>query len=135
MTKKKEAKKRATELLKEIGLEDKAEAYPASLSGGQKQRLALARAFVNAPRILILDDTTSSFDLKTEAQIIKNIYNYSKQKNITTFISSQKTSTLKICDKILVLDKFKVVAFDTPENLSKNSNLYKDLISKQERSF
>ena len=106
-----------------------------NLSGGQKQRLALARAFVNAPRILILDDTTSSFDLKTEAQIIKNIYNYSKQKNITTFISSQKTSTLKICDKILVLDKFKVVAFDTPENLSKNSNLYKDLISKQERSF
>lgn len=106
-----------------------------SLSGGQKQRLALARAFFKTPRILILDDTTSSFDLKTEAQIIKNIYNYSKNENITTFISTQKASTLKLCDKIIVLDKFKIVAFDTPEKLSKTSNLYKNLINKQERSL
>ena len=67
--------------------------------------------------------------------LLKNIYNYSKNENITTFISTQKASTLKLCDKIIVLDKFKIVAFDTPKKLSKTSNLYKNLINKQERSL
>lgn len=105
-----------------------------NLSGGQKQRLALARAFITVPKILILDDTTSAFDLKTEATIIKNLYKYSKENQITTFIASQKASTLNICDKIIVLDKFKIIDFDTPQNLSKKSKLYQELIRKQERS-
>ena len=51
-----------------------------------------------------------------------------------TSVQSQKASTLNICDKIIVLDKFKIIDFDTPQNLSKKSKLYQELIRKQERS-
>lgn len=106
-----------------------------NLSGGQKQRIALARAFIQKPKILVLDTVTSAFDLKTEANIMKNLYDYSRKNNITTFIASQKASTLQGCDKIIVFDNSKIKAFDTPTNLLQNSKLYQNLYKlQQERS-
>ncbi len=63
----------------------------ANLSGGQKQRIALARAFVNKPKILILDDITSSVDVKTEEKILNNINKFVKENNITAIISAKKS--------------------------------------------
>ena len=60
-----EARKRALELLKIVGLEDKAKAYPAQLSGGQKQRVAIARALASDPKILLCDEATSALDPQT----------------------------------------------------------------------
>ncbi|MCK5761557.1 MAG: ATP-binding cassette domain-containing protein, partial [Candidatus Izimaplasma sp.] len=73
-----------------------------NLSGGQKQRLSLARAFVRKPKILILDDSTSAVDAKSEKQIIEAINKLSK--DMTTLVISQKISTIKNMDKIIVLD-------------------------------
>ena len=80
------------------------EANASNLSGGQKQRIALSRTFVNNPKILILDDVTSSVDVKTEHKILSNIYSFIKENNITTIISSQKVSSLKMCDRIIVMN-------------------------------
>ena len=66
---------------------------------------------------------------------MKNLYDYSRKNNITTFIASQKASTLQCCDKIIVFDNSKIKAFDTPTNLLQNSKLYQNLYKlQQERS-
>lgn len=69
--KKKEARKRAEELLKTVNLEEKAKAYPSQLSGGQKQRVAIARALATNPKILLCDEATSALDPQTTAAILK----------------------------------------------------------------
>ena len=74
-----------------------------NLSGGQKQRLAIARAIIKKPKILLLDDSLSAVDTETEEKIINNIRR--KTKNITVFISTHRISTSKNCDKIIVLNK------------------------------
>ncbi len=84
-----------------------------TLSGGQKQRVAIARALLLNPRILILDDSTSSVDLTTEAAIQDALDNLMKGR--TSFVIAQRISTVMNADKILVLDKGEVVATaDTP---------------------
>lgn len=102
-----------------------------NLSGGQKQRINIARAFIGNPRILIFDDVTSSLDLYTEAQILKNIFIFSKQNNITTFISSQKTSTIQNCDKIIVFNDGKIEDIGTHKELLKISKLYNKIYNLQ----
>lgn len=84
------------------------EANATNLSGGQKQRIALTRAFIEIPKILILDDVTSSVDVTTEQKILNNLYQFIKEHNITTIISAQKISSLKICDRIFVMNEGKV---------------------------
>ena len=74
-----------------------------TLSGGQKQRVAIARALLLNPRILILDDSTSSVDLNTEAQIQNALDTLMKGR--TSFVIAQRISTVMNADKILVLDK------------------------------
>lgn len=103
----------------------------ANLSGGQRQRIALARAFINKPKILILDDITSSVDLKTEDEILNNIYKFVKENNITTIISAQKISSLKLCDRIIVMKDGKMEAIGYHKQLSNNSKIYKEILDLQ----
>ncbi len=103
----------------------------ANLSGGQRQRIALARAFINKPKILILDDITSSVDLKTEDEILNNIYKFVKENNITTIISAQKISSLKLCDRIIVMNDGKMEAIGDHKQLSNNSKIYKEILDLQ----
>lgn len=98
-----------------------------NLSGGQKQRLSIARALVRKPKILMLDDSTSALDLKTEAKLLKALRTYS----CTTFIITQKISTAMEADHILLLDDGAVEAWGTHEELLKNSPLYVKIVQSQ----
>lgn len=102
----------------------------ASLSGGQRQRLSLARAFVRKPKILILDDSTSAVDAKSEALIKENIKKLSK--NMTTIIVAQKISSISDCDNIIVLDnKGQVDGFGPHSQLLQSSEVYKEIYQSQ----
>lgn len=94
-----------------------------NLSGGEKQRISLSRVFIGSSPILILDDSTSALDLSTESKVISNIFEI----NSTIFIASQKISTIKRCDKIVVLDNGKIESVGTHDELLKNSKLYKEI--------
>lgn len=98
-----------------------------NFSGGQKQRLALARIFTRKPKILLLDDVTSAVDITTEKNILKNIKDFSKSNNITTIITSQKISSLSICDNIIVLDNGNIEAIGNHDFLINNSIIYKKI--------
>ena len=101
-----------------------------TVSGGQKQRISLARAYLKNSPILILDDSVSAVDLKTEENILSNINEYRKGK--TTIIIASRISTVMDLDKVIVLSKGKLEAFDTPKNLVKNSETFSRLYMLQE---
>ncbi len=100
-----------------------------TLSGGQKQRISIARAFYKNAPILVLDDSVSAVDIKTEETILKNIYELRKGK--TTLVVASRVSTVSKLDKIIVLDDGRLEAFDTPENLLKISPTYKKMVELQ----
>lgn len=99
------------------------------LSGGQKQRIAIARALLLDPRILIMDDSTSSVDAETEYKIQQALEEL--QKGRTTFVIAQRISTVRNADKILVLGKGKLSAEGTHEELQRTSELYMEIIETQ----
>ena len=102
--KKAEAKKRAIELLAEVNLSDKANAYPAQLSGGQKQRVAIARALALNPEVLICDEATSALDPETTAQILSLLKEINKKYSLTiVVISHQLTVVRNLCSRTAVL--------------------------------
>nr|WP_066157858.1 ABC transporter ATP-binding protein [Halalkalibacter krulwichiae] len=100
-----------------------------NLSGGQKQRLSIARALIRKPKLLLLDDSTSALDVKTEAKFLHAL----KQYECTTLIITQKISTALQADKILVLEEGKIVAEGNHETLLKQSELYRRMYESQAR--
>jgi ATP-binding cassette subfamily B multidrug efflux pump len=100
-----------------------------TLSGGQKQRIAIARALLLNPRILILDDSTSSVDLATEAKIQAALDLLIM--NRTSFVIAQRISTVMSADQILVLDKGQIVAQGKHEELLETSEIYADIYCSQ----
>ena len=85
------------------------------LSGGQRQSLCLARALLNSPNLLLLDEPTSSMDQQTEAKVVANLHKYSADK--TLIIITHRNALLSICDRVLVIEDGKVIADSTPEQL------------------
>jgi ATP-binding cassette subfamily B protein len=100
-----------------------------TLSGGQKQRIAIARALLLNPRILILDDSTSSVDLTTEAQIQSALETLMKGR--TSFVIAQRISTVMNADRILVLDKGEVAAQGRHAELMENEPIYAEIYNSQ----
>jgi ATP-binding cassette subfamily B multidrug efflux pump len=100
-----------------------------NLSGGQKQRLAIARALLVKPKILILDDSTSAVDVETEAEIENALETL--MDDTTSFIVAQRISTVLKADKILVLDNGKIVAEGHHEELIGSSPLYQEIYDSQ----
>ena len=103
---KKQAKKRAVELLQIVGLADKAKAYPGQLSGGQKQRVAIARALANNPDILLCDEATSALDPQTTQSILELLQQINHDYGITIVLITHEMSVVqKICNKVAILEK------------------------------
>jgi len=102
-----------------------------TLSGGQRQRIAIARALLKAPRILILDDATSSVDTETEQLIQMALEQLMRGR--TSFVIAQRLSTLRMADLILVLEKGRIAARGTHAELLRTSGLYAEIYHHQLR--
>ena len=99
------ARKRAVELLEEVGLEDKARSYPAQLSGGQKQRVAIARALATEPKILLCDEATSALDPTTTKSILELLREINRKHGITIVIITHAMSVVQeICNRVAIID-------------------------------
>lgn len=110
-------------------LEHKAEIHGANLSGGQKQRVLIARALAAKPEILVLDDSSSALDYKTDAllrQVIREKYN-----NTTSIVIAQRISSIMSLDNIIVLDDGKIIGMGTHDELMANCDLYKEIYEVQ----
>jgi ATP-binding cassette subfamily B protein len=99
-----------------------------TLSGGQRQRLAIARAFLSNPRILILDDSTSAIDSATEDQIQRAMRRISRER--TTFLITHRLSQIRWADRILVLRRGELVAQGTHEKLMQESPDYRRIFAR-----
>ena len=108
--KKKEARAKARELLKTVGLEEKEKAYPAQLSGGQKQRVAIARALASNPKILLCDEATSALDPQTTASILELLKSINEQFQITIVIITHQMSVIReICNRVAIIEHGELV--------------------------
>ena len=99
------------------------------LSGGQRQRICIARAIYKDPPILVLDEATSSLDSEAEKKVQTAIEKV--MKNRTSIIIAHRLSTIKNCDKIIIIDKGKIVGEGSHNDLIKKNNMYKKLIEMQ----
>jgi len=124
-----EIKKRVSDLLLLVGLEEKANDYPASLSGGQKQRVAIARTLASNPKVLLCDEATSALDPATTHAILNLLKDINQKFQITILLITHEMNVVKaICDEVAVVSEGKIIEhgpvstiFSYPENeLTKN---------------
>ena len=106
---KKDAKKRAMEVLKLVGIADKANAYPSQLSGGQKQRVAIARVLANDPEIILCDEATSALDPMTTESILSLLQTINQTQHITIVVITHEMKVVQqICNRVAVLDEGRI---------------------------
>ena len=124
----------ADEFISEMpdGYETRIEQGGANVSGGQKQRLCIARALLKKPKVMVLDDSTSACDNTTDARIRAALRE--NLPDMTKLIIAQRISSIKDCDRILVLDNGKTMGFDSHENLLKSCTIYQEICAIQEEA-
>ena len=116
--KKADARKRALELLRIVGLEEKAKSYPAQLSGGQKQRVAIARALANNPGILLCDEATSALDPTTTKSILQLLQQINRDFGITIVIITHEMAVVQeICSHVAIIDNGELAESGTVEEV------------------
>ena len=123
----------ATEIVnaKEEGLQSRVEQGGANFSGGQKQRLCIARAILKNPKIMILDDSTSAVDTKTDRLIRKGLKE--DLPNMTKIVIAQRISSIENADQIIIMDNGTINAIGTHEELLKNNQIYQEVYYTQNR--
>ncbi|MCI5920174.1 MAG: ATP-binding cassette domain-containing protein [Roseburia sp.] len=141
--KKKEARKRAYELLETVGLTEKAKAYPAQLSGGQKQRVAIARALSSNPKILLCDEATSALDPQTTSSILELLKEINQKFGITIVIITHQMAVVReICSHVAIVEKGCLVEqgtvediFNHPKSKAARELIIKDISGQQTASW
>jgi polar amino acid transport system ATP-binding protein len=109
------AEKRAKELLRHIGLPNKANAYPASLSGGQKQRIAIIRAMMLSPEVLLFDEPTSALDPESIGDVLSLIRELADRGMTIMIVTHEMSFAKEIATRIVFIDKGKIIEEGTPE--------------------
>ena len=131
---KKEAEKRARELLELVGLADKCDKYPSQLSVGQQQRVAIARALVNNPSIMLCDEATSALDSMTTHSILKLLKDINDKMGVTIVLITHSLAVAElICDNVVVIDEGKIVEEGKTEDIFANpqSDVARKLLEKR----
>lgn len=119
---KKEAKERAEKLLAQLGLSDKAEAYPYQLSGGQQQRVSIARALALQPRILFFDEPTSALDPELTGEVLKVIKELAREHMTMIIVTHEMQFARELSDRIIFMERGVIQAEGTPEEIFHSAN-------------
>ena len=117
---KEEAEKIANELLKKMDLLDKKDEYPCSLSGGQKQRVSIARSLAINPKIICMDEPTSSLDPELVGEVLKVIKKLAKEKRTMIIVTHEIKFAEEVADRIIFMDSGKIVEEGSPKDVIKN---------------
>lgn len=115
-----EAEEKAMDLLKKVGLIDKADAYPASLSGGQKQRIAIARALAMEPDVMLFDEPTSALDPEMVGEVLNVMKDLAKEGMTMVVVTHEMGFAREVGDRILFMDGGNIVEQGTPEEIFDN---------------
>ena len=116
----KNIEKKAIELLKRVGLEDKKDVYPNSLSGGQKQRVAIARALANSPEVLLFDEPTSALDPEMVKEVLDVIKELSEEGLTMLIVTHEMNFAKEVADKVIFMDGGVVLEEGTPSEIFDN---------------
>ena len=114
---KEDARKRAMELLKRVGLEDKAEDYPSQLSGGQKQRCAIARSLAMSPDIMLFDEPTSALDPEMVGEVLDVMKGLAKDGMTMVIVTHEMGFAREVADRIIFMDGGYIVEEGTPDEI------------------
>ncbi len=133
----KQARERAMELLKLVGLADRANSYPSQLSGGQKQRVAIARALATNPKYLLCDEATSALDPNTTRSILELLREINKTLDVTIVVITHEMKVIdQICDRVAVIDNSRIAEEGRVSDVFTNpkSQIARDLIIPRDRT-
>lgn len=126
-----EAEKRGRELLEMVGLDYKAEAYPAQLSGGQKQRVAIARGLAMNPEIMLFDEPTSALDPEITGEVLNVMRKLSEEHTTMAIVTHEMGFAREVADRVIFMDAGKIVEEGTADEIFQNpkSERLKDFLS------
>jgi ABC-type polar amino acid transport system ATPase subunit len=117
---KEEANRRATQLLKKVGLSEKADSYPSQLSGGQQQRVAIARALAMQPEVLLFDEPTSSLDPELVGEVLSVMKTLAAEGMTMVVVTHEMGFAREMADRVVFMDQGIIVEEGSPENLFAN---------------
>ncbi|MBU5486944.1 amino acid ABC transporter ATP-binding protein [Clostridium sp. MSJ-8] len=117
---KEDADKKALELLKRVGLEDKANNYPSQLSGGQKQRVAIARTLAMSPKAVLFDEPTSALDPEMVGEVLEVMKQMAKEGMTMVVVTHEMGFAKEVADRVIFMDGGKIVEEGTPEEIFNN---------------
>jgi polar amino acid transport system ATP-binding protein len=117
---KNEARDRAMQLLKKVGIEAKANVYPDQLSGGQQQRVAIARALAMNPKVMLFDEPTSALDPEMIGEVLDVMKTLAKEGMTMVVVTHEMGFAREVADKVIFMDEGRVVEVGTPEHFFKN---------------
>lgn len=117
---KENVRKRAEDLLKKVGLADRADAYPSKLSGGQKQRVAIARALAMEPEIMLFDEPTSALDPELVGEVLSVMKDLAKEGMTMVVVTHEMSFAKDVGDRVIFMDGGKIVEQGPPEEIFTN---------------
>ena len=118
--KKEEAKKLGMELLKKVGLEDKADVYPSKLSGGQKQRVAIARSLAMQPKVMLFDEPTSALDPELVGEVLQVMKQLAEEGMTMVVVTHEMKFAKEVADRIIMIDEGKIIESADPKTFFEN---------------